>query len=1016
MYQNNPDLKLPEINIFNLRKLDDLKLMDTIEEILKVPIKYGFKLEEFSKSDIRYTGHNLVNTIKENINVKLSKNNNIVDLSMQIPKLVDNQWFVINGRRKIPRFQLYDIPLLTLYFKNEIRFHSNVGRIGIYWTDNKKKAPSFVSIASLSKKIPLSIVLYAFYGIEKVEELFLKDVDEDELNKIPNDKKSILQLLQLDLIDAYSEVTQEMYIEAIGDYFSRKNPKEKGEDYIFTLENILDIDVIAKKFIPHDNILDCLCDILINEIQLDDTDYLNKRLRCYEYAIIQYFMENIYKLCLTCRNSNKPKYNINKTKILASCNVSEIIQYDFCINPVEQLTKLTQCTLSGPGGFKKESIPIKLRDLNQSMIGKICPVDTPDRENCGVVQNVTPVVKFDNNFKFLEDNTKVIPSLAVSMVPFLEHDDTTRLQMAASQMRQAILLDNFQVPLVCSGVEKQFTEFTSFIEYAKDDGEVIYKDTKKLIIGYKNGEIKIIDIGIKKILSDNMSHMTTVLNIGDKFNKGDIIASSSFCNDGLIKIGRNFKVAFMSYYGYNNEDGIVISDKLVKDNSLTSVHYLDLSFNISPNKVLERLIDSEVYTPLFPVGTRLKKGDVYARLKDMYLFGSIKDQVYDIFKDSQEKITPKDILITDIKIYANEWHTELKEYDAWIKYNIQKQIDYGNKIINIIKDNSDEATAKKLITEHRLDELMYPKQYKRKDEKLKGVHIEMTAVYERPIQVGDKLANRHGNKGVITSIMSHETMPQLPNGEHVEICLNPMGVLSRMNLGQLFEFHLSEALMKFKNILKQMLKDNCKQDDIKKLIMSFIKMTDKTDTQWISHSFKEYLPEIIDEKFIDDLYLIQPQFNSISKDDMDKIMDFVECEYEIELYDPVSKEKIESKIAVGYMYLMKLIHIAENKLAYRSISTLSRKTMQPTAGKKLNGGQRCGEMESGCAVSNDMPINQTEFYTIKSDCIDAKNNYLKQELNTEFTMIKENPDMEPETIKLLRSNLRVLGIDFDGEL
>jgi DNA-directed RNA polymerase beta subunit len=984
--------------------------------MLEVPKKYGFEVVEFEKKKSRYKGTNLINTVKDNIVLKLKKFDQVIDLSILVPRLINNQWFNINGKFKIPRFQLYDIPILTLYFKNEIRIQSNLGRISVYWDPKvKKKKKSFVHILVLNKKIPFSLVLYAFYGVEKTCEIFLSGIDEDKINSINPENAGILDLLRIDLLDAKSDMPKDFYIEAIGEYFSKKNMKEKGNDCIFTLENILNIDVIIKQFIPHDNVIDCLTEIILKSIEIDDVNYINKRLRCFEYIILQYFMDNIYKLCLNCRNSKKPKYNINKTKILGSCNVSDIIQYDFCINPIEQLTKLTQCALTGPNGFKKESIPVKLRDLNNSMYGKICPVDTPDRENCGVVQNINPTAKFDNTFKFIENNnSKIVPSIAVSMVPFLEHDDQTRLQMAASQMRQAVLLDEFQTPLICSGMEKQFSRYTDFIIYADYDGKVLFKDNRKMIIGYKNGTLKIIDMGVKKIVSDNMSYMFSNLKMNDTFEKDEIIAYSSFCKNGLIKFGRNFRVAFMSYYGYNNEDGIVISDKLVNENCLTSNHYIDLSFNISPNKVLERLVDSDKYIPLHPIGTKLNKGDAYARIRDMYLFGSFKDQVYEIFKDCTEKITPKNILITDIKIYANEWYNGINEYDAWIKYNIEKQIDYSNNLMNIVHNNTNKEEAKRLIMEHRLDELMYPTEYKRKDEKLKGVHVEITAVYERPIQVGDKLANRHGNKGIITSIMKHETMPELPNGEHVDICLNPMGVLSRMNVGQLFEIHLSEALMNFKNQLHKLIDNNTDQNEIKKLLIEFISMTDKTKSKWIISSFKEILPEIIDKKFIDDLYIIQPQFNSIKKEDIDKIMEYTNSDYEVKLFDPVSNNFVENDVAVGYMYLMKLTHIAENKLAYRSINTLSRKTMQPTAGKKMNGGQRCGEMESGCAVSNDMPINQTEFYTIKSDCIDAKNNFLKQELNTEFTMIKENPDLEPETIKLLRANLRVLGIDFDG--
>jgi len=1017
MYPVNPNLNMPKRNIFTVRQENYDQIVENIRSILEVPIKCGFTLEKFEKVPTRYNSYNLISTIKENLVIKLSKNNNIIDLSMQIPKLIDGQWIVINNKRKIPRYQLYDIPVLTMWDENEIRILTNIGRVSIEWKKNKKKKIDFnIQLSIFSKKIPFAVVICAFYGAEYVYEKFLKDNDNDDLLSL--ESPSPYQLLLIDLFECCDiDMQQEQYIEIIGEYFSKTNATAKGNDYLFTVAYLFEIDIMTKQFIEEDNVIDCFVNVLEKNINYDNVDFQNKRIRCFEYMILKHFITNIYKLCLTSRNANKPKYNVSKTKILADCNVSDIIQYDYCINPISQLAQLSQITMTGPDGFAKESIPTKLKDLHKSMFGKVCPVDTPDRENCGVVQNLNPTVKFDDKFKFIDEGyKKAIVSLSVSMVPFLEHNDQTRLQMSASQARQSILLNEFHIPYICSGVEKQFTRYTDFVEKAEDDGEILFKNKNIIIVGYISGKIKIYKIGVKHIVSSNMSYIRCDYNIGDKFDKDSIITYSTFCKDEIITIGQNFKVAFMSYYGFNHEDGIVISDRLVKDDCLTSCHYMDMSFTISPSKVLMDLYeDSDVYMPLHPIGTKLKKGDIYAKLKEMYLFGSIKNDSCAVFEDSNDKIVQQDLLIEDVVLYANDWYHDIKEYDQWVENTIQHQIDNSNKIIQVIADNTDLDDAKQLIADYKLDLLHNVGKYKKKDELLKGVYVEMHGVYNAKINIGDKLANRHGNKGVITLIVPHKKMPQLPDGSHVDMCINPMGVISRMNTGQMFEVSLSNSLMDLKKNMIGMIRDNKNQDDIKKYLLDFIYMVDQTPEKYIISYFKQNLPNIITEQFVNDLYLIQPQFDSIKKADLDKIMKYTNTDYRVQIYDPYAKEYIENKICTGYLYIMKLVHMAEPKLTYRSIGITSRKTMQPTAGKSNNGGQRCGEMESGCFVSIDAPKNHVECYTVKSDCVDLKNNFLKNQIGNEYQDIEEVPDTETETLKLLKANLSIIDISIGGD-
>jgi len=1023
MYPNNPALRLPDRNIFNIRQENYDQLMDDIEEILKVPLSLGFKIDRFEKVDTRYSGNNLINTVKENIILKLEKGEKIIDLSMQIPKLIDGQWFIINKRKKIPKYQLYDTPILT--FNNaknkEIRIQTNINRISLFWKFKKKnKLDSFVTLSAFGRNISFAIVLNAFYGPEIVKEKFLNNITEREI--LDSNDLKLYQLLQLDLLNLSSDdISKEEFIQNIGMTFSERNPNGKSDDYMFSLNNLLEIDIITKKFIEEDNIIDCLMNIVMNDIWVNDLDYSNKRIRCFEYAILQYFIMNIYKLCVNCRNETKPKFNVSKTKILGDSNTSEIIQFDFSINPIDQIAQIAQTSLTGPNGFKKKSVPTKLRDLDRTMTGKICPVDTPDRENCGVVQNLVPTARFDDRFKFIHNSiaeNSAITSIPITMIPFLEHTDQTRLQMASGQMKQSILLKDFHIPLICSGAEKSFSEHSSFLYKAKEDGEVIFINKKYMIIGYNSGELCVYNIGVIPITSENMNVMLTSLTKGDKVSKGQVITHSVFCQNENITIGQNFKIAFMSYYGYNHEDGIVISDRLIKDGCLTSQHYVDMSFNISPTKVLLDLPnnDSGKYLPLYPVGTTLEKGSVYAILKEMYLFGAMKNNSYNIFEDSMEKIAKYDLLIEDVTLYANEWYTDLKEYDNWVEQKIAEQISKDNAIINVIISNTDKIDAKRIITENNLDSHSHPGKYKNKDELIKGIRIDINGIYERPIQIGDKLANRHGNKGVITVIKKHDQMPQLPDGSHIDICLNPVGVISRMNTGQLFELALSKSLVDLKNNMKKMLNESCDQHDIKKYLIDYLYIADKTSEKWIVSYVKNNLPETIDHDYIDKIYLIQPMFASVNNQDLHKLMEYTKTSFEEKIFDPVSEEYVINEIHTGYMYLMKLIHIAEKKLAYRSIGITSQKTMQPVAGKVNNGGQKCGEMESICLVSNDMPINQYEFYTTKSDCVDGKNNFLKKAIGTDYLDLEENPDMESETLKLFKAYMMIIGLDINGEI
>ena len=287
----------------------------------------------------------------------------------------------------------------------------------------------------------------------------------------------------------------------------------------------------------------------------------------------------------------------------------------------------------------------------------------------------------------------------------------------------------------------------------------------------------------------------------------------------------------------------------------------------------------------------------------------------------------------------------------------------------------------------------------------------MIGVHFRKIKVGDKLGNRHGNKGVVSRIVKHSKMPQLKDGRHLDICINPLGIISRMNMGQLYELHLSIALEGIKIKMTEMLNNNIDQPQLKEYLLNFIKIVDNTKDNWYSKQFEKQLPDIIDLEFIKDLYLIQPPFESVKIEDLEKALEYSASLFKQELYDPLSKTFLVNPISVGYMYFFRMVHIAEEKIAARGIGSYAKRTLQPLGGRKNKGGQRIGEMEMACIVGHDAPNNLFEFFTTKSDCIDLKNRYIRSLIEFDLDDEKKKIDITPESVKLLNSYLTVLGVE-----
>ncbi|MGD2071990.1 MAG: hypothetical protein PVG65_00665 [Candidatus Thorarchaeota archaeon] len=993
----NPIFKLNEKNIFKIRETDYNMMEDIVSEIVKPVKELGFNITELGLKDSRFSSGELTKTLKQTLAIRLQKGNSSIDLSIFIPKLVNNNYMLINGRKKIPLFQLFDIPIVTR--GETIKFRTNVATLMIF----KDREEPFVKVSFLGKKVSLILLMIAYFGLDTLLNKYEKEI------KNANEKsKELFELLMYDL-NLYKEsskgYTQDDFIHEVGRKYSKYNAKSKGEDIMYALDLIPKVDILTAKFMKQPTILDELVEA-IRVGYVDDTLFINKRIRCFEYVIYSKISKNIFDLCFSNRTSRQPKFNINSNQIISECNVSDIVQFDFSINPIEELTKLSRISLLGPGGFKRENIPKHLRDVCPTMFGRVCPVDTPDRDNCGVLQNLLPNVDLDENLKFTNKQLDKQPiSVPVSMVPFHEHDDQTRLQMASSQMRQSIMLKNFDKPMISSGCEGLYSDQTQFVKRAKKNGVVLHIDTKFLIVQYDDGEIDIFNISYRKIYVENMDFMQVYVKPGDKFTANEVLAESNFCKNGNINFGKNLLTGVMVYYGNNYEDGIVISKRLVNEETLTSVHYRDLSFAISPNKVLLSL-EKGKFKPLPDEFDIIENGNPYAKIKTLN-----SEDLYSVFSETISLEAEKKFIIPEINIYANDWNKEIPEFERWVEEKIAVQQERENFLKKIIKDKLPRAEAEKFIKENNLDIFSFVGKYKEKREKINGLKVEMYGVYLRPIKVGDKIGNRHGNKGVVSRIVEHEKMPKLEDGRHLDICINPLGIISRMNIGQLYELHLSMSLYALKKKLVEMLKDGKSNNEVKKYLLNYIKIVDKTKDSWYYNQFVEQLPKVITREFIFDLQVIQPPFESMKIKDLKKAMEYTYSKFKQKIYDPVSKDFLVNPIAVGFMYFFRMVHIAEEKLAARGIGVYAKRTLQPLGGRKNKGGQRCGEMETACIIGHDAPKNLFEFLTTKSDCIDLKNKYIRDLIEFDLSDEKKELDTTPESVKLLNSYLTVLGVE-----
>jgi len=587
--------------------------------------------------------------------------------------------------------------------------------------------------------------------------------------------------------------------------------------------------------------------------------------------------------------------------------------------------------------------------------------------------------------------TDVIVAPQLAYTPFLEFNDGNRAQMAASQCRQAVPLVNKEAPFVCTTFESLDTLLEPEIIRAKQSGKVIYKSSSLLVVQYEDGNYDYFHL-------DHM--LRSKLKTKQDFNKDDILVMKYdyFTDDGILAQGRNLLTAIMSHpYAY--EDAIVVSSDVVEKGLLDCITYETIEVFLNPSQVLLSISDKE-YKPFPDVGDKIKAFQPVLLVKNIYKSDAM------LFNPPKPYFFTKDVEVVDVEVVpGSEWCQQSREFDIKVREIIFNRT---RRKKELEKQDLPDKIKRLIINSEFLFDYSSGKIRFKKEPFKKNIYVKITVRKIEPLVIGDKLSNRFANKGVISKIEDAENMPVLPDGRRVEIILNPMSIISRMNIGQLFEIAANNLL----EALHQRIQESSNEEETKDLITKFYEIIDNSKTGFISKQIKEYLQDkTLDQIKQDKFVFPAPPFEGCKLKSLRESAKL--------LNSTLDKRKIiyhgnEYEITCGYMYFYRLVHFAKSKMAARGIGLHSRKTLQPVSGRKKQGGQRLGEMEVWCLLAHNVKENLREMLTIKSDDIIGKMSHIISTIYDVDTPIPRNIT-NLESVKLLEAYLRVLHTSLNFE-
>ncbi len=915
---------------------------------------------------------------------------------------------------------------------------------------------------------------------------------------------------------------------------------------------------------------------------IDDRDHLgNRRIRSIGELLGNELHNGLIKMQKAIRdklstmsgpmNELMPHDLINSKMITSTImeffSGGQLSQFMDQTNPLSEVTHKRRLSALGEGGLIKERAGFEVRDVHPTHYGRICPIETPEGQNIGLINTLATYSKVNEHgfieapYKVMQDgkvtneivyltatqeegkkiaaasnkldkdgqfvdkmvvtrvdgeilhrpitecdyadlSSHMVVGVAASLIPFLEHDDANRALMGSNMQRQAVPLIRSEAPMVGTGVEKLVARDSWECIKAKRAGIVEKVDAKHIyVMGEDDGDIYIDYYPLQKNLRTNQNTafgQKPVVKIGQRVEKGQIIADGPNMDQGELALGVNAMVAFMPWNGFNFEDAIVISERLIRKDAFTSVHIYEkeveareLKHGVEeitrdiPNVRDDELshldesgivkIGTNVTGGMILVGKVSPKGEVkptpeerllraifgekagHVINKSLYCPPSMEGVVVDVKiftkkgydKDSRTlelekeerdhlerehydrllmidkeemlrvtKLLTKEPLIADIKIGSTN-------YKAGDMINPQDLLEVNRFAMNaIIKSFSEEIQSEYNKTknyfqkEKRLfrDEHEEKLNILEKDDILPNGVVKYVKVYiatKRQLKVGDKMAGRHGNKGIVSTIVPEVDMPYMEDGRSVDVCLNPLGVPSRMNIGQILEMHLGMAGRELGHQIQAQF--DAKQKDFVENIRT--KMIEVADVAGMMNA-KEVLGKMSDEELLSyardwskGVKFATPIFEGVNAKEFDKLFELAKMSSDGKtvLYNGMTGEKIKERVNVGYMYILKLHHLVDEKIHARSTGPYSLVTQQPVGGKALFGGQRFGEMEVWALEAYGASAVLKEMLTIKSDDVDGRVRAYKA--ITKGELVPESGI--PETLFVLTKELQSLALDVE---
>ena len=761
----------------------------------------------------------------------------------------------------------------------------------------------------------------------------------------------------------------------------------------------------------------------------DDIDHLgNRRVRCVGELLQNQFriglsrMERVVKERMTIQDNEviTPQALINIRPVVAAIKEffgsSQLSQFMDQNNPLAELTHKRRLSALGPGGLSRERAGYEVRDVHNSHYGRMCPIETPEGPNIGLISYLASFARIneygfieapyrrvdketgvvtdevvymtadvednymvaqaneplteDNKFArpkvngryrdqileierekidFMDVSPKMVVSVATACIPFLENDDANRALMGSNMQRQAVPLLKTESPIVGTGMEYKACLDSGVAVVSKNAGVVESVDADKIVIREDSGMLRTYELTkFKRSNAGTCTNQRPIVNKGERIEANQIIGDGPATSNGELSLGKNALIGFMTWEGYNYEDAVLLNENLVKQDKYTSIHIEEYETEARDTK----LGPEEITRDIPNVGEDA--------LKDLDENGIIRIGA---------EVRSGDILVGKV---TPKGETELTAEERLLRAIFgEKAREVRDNSLKVPHGEAGTIIDVKIFTRENCDELS------------PGVNmlVRCYIAQKRKISVGDKMAGRHGNKGVVSRILPQEDMPFLEDGTPLDICLNPLGVPSRMNIGQVLEVHLGMAAKALGWKIMTPVFDGAHEADIRECF----KMAQQN---YLEHKDDEFTLHTMDE-------VINPNALSMSEDG------------KFTVYDGRTGEKFDNRVTVGYMYYLKLHHLVDDKIHARSVGPYSLVTQQPLGGKAQFGGQRFGEMEVWALEAYGAAYTLQEILTVKSDDTVGR-------VKTYEAIVKgqnvPKPGV-PEAFKVLVKELQSLGLD-----